>query len=262
MASPSAVPCPEPIPYSNNNSYADIDFTEPPMDVFTAQPKFVDVDSILANQLGPVTNPVTTNAQPELSGSPVLPKVNQSNAAPVGDGSKGADINNSYTLINNAPEIVSAPVVPAVPAVNTPTESFSNFNMPQLPPPMNIDHPMHPPVVHNVNPPPMMHTPPQPMMDNPNIAKFINSRQSEHFQNKEHFSHGKTILDNVVLFIIIVVGVYYLYSVSPYYKPLNVDISKVPLIGSLADANVSDNNKLMIVAGILIAVIVISRLLH
>jgi hypothetical protein len=261
MASPSAVPCPEPIPYSSNNSYADIDFTEPPMDVFTAQPKFVDVDSILADQLGPVTNPVTTNAQPELSGSPVLPKVNQSNAAPVGDGSKGADINNSYTLINNevevapvVPAVSTVPTVPTVPFVNAPSESFSNFNMPQLPPPMNMNYPMHPPIVHNVNPPPMM--------DDPNIAKFINSRNSEHFQNKEHFSHGKTILDNVVLFVIIVVGVYYLYSVSPYYKPLNVDLSKVPLIGSLADTNVSDNNKLMIVAGILIAVIVISRLLQ
>ena len=73
MASPKVESCPEPIAYSSDNSYANIDFTEPPMAVFTAQPKFVEVDSILANQLGPVTNPVTTNAQPELPGSPVLP---------------------------------------------------------------------------------------------------------------------------------------------------------------------------------------------
>jgi hypothetical protein len=238
------------------------------MDVFTAQPKFVDVDSLLAEQLGPVTNPVTTNAQPQLPGFPVLPSVNQSNATPIGDGSKGADINSSYTLINNEPEVApvvpvvpEVPVVPTVPVENKPSESFSNFNMPNLPPPMNINHPMHPPIVHYKNPPPMPYLPSEPMMKNSNIAKFINSKNSEHFDNKEHFNQGKTILDNLVLFIIIVVGVYYLYSISPYYKPLNVDLSKVPLIGSLADSNVSDNNKMMIVAGILIAVIVISRLL-
>jgi hypothetical protein len=37
-------------------------------------------------------------------------------------------------------------------------------------------------------------------------------------------------------------------------------VSQIPLIGSLTDNGVSDNNKLMIVAGILIAVVVIYRL--
>ena len=96
----SAESCPEPMPYSSNNSYmADIDFTEPPMAVFTAQPRFAEVDSILAQQLGPTTNPVTTNEQPELSGSPVLPVVNQSNAMPVSSNVAGADINAPTTLV-------------------------------------------------------------------------------------------------------------------------------------------------------------------
>jgi len=237
MASPSAESCPEPIAYSSNNSYADIDFTEPAMAVFTAQPKFVEVDSILSNQLGPVTNPVTTNAQPELSGSPVLPFVNQSNAAPVVDSAVGADVNYSSTLENNIPSI----------AVNSITTPSVSDNLP----------------VSEVEPSPKV-TPqskPLPVAESfkNNLANFIKSK--EHFKNKEHFNVGKTVLDNVVLFVIIAAGIFYLYSMSPYYHPINIDLSKVPLVGSLTDSNVSDNNKLMIVAGILIAVVVISRLL-
>ena len=228
MASPSAESCPEPIAYSSYNSYADIDFTEPAMAVFTAQPKFVEVDSILSNQLGPVTNPVTTNAQPQLLGSPVLPFVNQSNAAPVVDSAVGADVNYSSTLENNIPSL-------AVNSITTP--------------------------VSELKPTPKVTPKSEPVAESfkNNLAKFIKSK--EHFKNKEHFGHGKTILDNAVLFVIIAVAVFYIYSMSPYYQPIPIDLSKVPLIGSLTDNNVSDNNKLMIVAGILIAVVVISRLL-
>jgi len=226
MASPSAESCPEPIAYSSNNSYADIDFTEPAMAVFTAQPKFVEVDSILSNQLGPVTNPVTTNAQPQLPGSPVLPFVNQSNAAPVVDSAVGADVNYSSTLENNIPSL-------AVNSVSAPSVSDESKPAPKVTPKSEAK-----PVAESFN----------------NLANFIKS--------KEHFGHGKTILDNIVLFVIIAAGVFYLYSMSPYYKPIPIDLSKVPLIGSLTDNSVSDNNKLMIVAGILIAVIVISRLLR
>lgn len=256
MASPSVESCPEPVAYSSDNSYANIDFTEPPMPVFTAQPKFEDIDKILSNQLGPVTNPVTTNAQKELSGFPVLPQnaligpsgvlpvlptssligpsavlpfVSQSNAAPVVDSTVGADITGSSTLVNNIPSLadnsITAPVVSSVLPVATPSteskpkaESFAN-----------------------------------------NLVNFIKSKGN--IKNKEHFGNPKTVFDNIILFFIIVVGMFYLYSISPYYQPMNIDLSNVPLIGSLTDNKVSDNNKLMIVAGILISVIVISRLL-
>jgi hypothetical protein len=226
MASPSVESCPEPIAYSSDNSYANIDFTEPPMAVFTAQPNFVEVDSILANQLGPVTNPVTTNAQPELAGFPVLPFVSQSNAAPVVDSTVGADVTGSSTLVNNIPSLtdnsitapVAAPVAAPSPQLKPKAESFTN-----------------------------------------NIVNFIKSKGN--IKNKEHFGSPKTVFDNIVLFFIIVVGMFYLYSISPYYQPMNIDLSNVPLVGSLTDNKISDNNKLMIVAGILIAVIVISRLL-
>jgi hypothetical protein len=226
MASPSAESCPEPIAYSSNNSYADIDFTEPAMAVFTAQPKFVEVDSILSNQLGPVTNPVTTNAQPQLPGSPVLPFVNQSNAAPVVDSAVGADVNYSSTLENNIPSL-------AVNSISAPSVSDQSKPAPKVTP-QSVAKP---------------------------VAESFNNNLAKYIKSKEHFGHGKTILDNVVLFVIIAVAIFYFYSMSPYYKPIPIDLSKVPLIGSLTDNNVSDNNKLMIVAGILIAIIVISRLL-
>jgi hypothetical protein len=236
MASPSVESCPEPVAYSSDNSYANIDFTEPPMPVFTAQPKFEDIDKILSNQLGPVTNPVTTNAQPQLSGSPVLPFVSQNNAAPVVNSSVGADVTGSSTLVNNNPPLtnnsITAPVV-------------SNAL----------------PVVSNALPvaAPSSQVKPRSESFANNLVNFIKSRGN--VKNKEHFGNPKTIFNNIILLFIIVVAMFYLYSISPYYQPMNIDLSNVPLIGSLTDNNVSDNNKLMIVAGILIAVIVISRLL-
>ena len=234
MASPKVESCPEPIAYSSDNSYANIDFTEPPMAVFTAQPKFVEVDSILANQLGPVTNPVTTNAQPELPGSPVLPFINQSNAAPVVDSTVGADITGSSTLENNIPSLT----------VNSITPLVSN----------NLPAPVPAPVSK-----PSSESKPKAESFANNLVNFIKSKGN--FKSKEHFGNPKTVFDNIVLFFIIAVGIFYLYSISPYYQPSNINLSGVPLIGSLTDTSISDNNKLMIVAGILIAVIVISRLL-
>jgi hypothetical protein len=254
----SAESCPEPMPYSSNNSYmADIDFTEPPMAVFTAQPRFAEVDSILAEQLGPTTNPVTTNEQPELSGSPVLPVVNQSNAMPVSSNVVGADINAPTTLVQEFQSTL------AVNDVNSDVSTSAGLPMPQMEP----------------VPEPTPQSNPAPLGEsfkninkvrsksNTNLAKFISSK--EHFGNKnskkvrviEHFN-TTSVLDNVVLFIVIVSGVFYLYTLSPVYHPLDVSmaVSQIPLLGSLTDSGVSDNNKLMIVAGVLIAVVVIYRL--
>lgn len=259
----SAESCPEPMPYSSNNSYmADIDFTEPPMAVFTAQPRFEQVDSILAQQLGPTTNPVTTNEQPELSGSPVLPVVNQSNAMPVSSNVAGADVNAPTTLIQEFESTL------AVNDVNSDVSTSAGLPMPQMEP----------------IPQPTPQSKPAPLGEsfkninkykakskakskaNINLANFITK---EHFGNKnskkvrviEHFNTN-SVLDNLVLFIVILSGVFYLYTLSPLYHPLDVSmaVSQIPLIGSLTDSGVSDNNKLMIVAGILIAVVVIYRI--
>ena len=53
--------CPEPTPYSYTSDMAPVDFESPSPAVFSAQPTFSPVDSILSNQLGPITNPVTNN---------------------------------------------------------------------------------------------------------------------------------------------------------------------------------------------------------
>ena len=233
---------------------ADIDFTEPPMAVFTAQPKFAEVDSILAQQLGPTTNPVTTNEQPELSGSPVLPVVNQSNAMPVSSNVAGADINAPTTLVQEFQSTL------AVNDVNSDVSTSAGLPMPQMEP---VPEP-----TPQSNPAPLGESfkNTNKLKSKTNLANFISK---EHFGNKsrtkvrtiEHFD-GKNVLDNVVLFIIILAGIFYLYTLSPLYHPLDVSmaVSQIPFIGSLTDSGVSDNNKLMIVAGILIAVVVMYRL--
>lgn len=254
----SAESCPEPMPYSSNNSYmADIDFTEPPMAVFTAQPRFEQVDSILAQQLGPTTNPVTTNEQPELSGSPVLPVVNQSNAMPVSSNVAGADVNAPTTLVQEFESTL------AVNDVNSDVSTSAGLPVPEMEPiPQPTPQSKPAPLGESFR-----NTNKAKSKSNTNLANFISSK--EHFGNKnskkvrviEHFN-SKSVLDNLVLFIVILSGVFYLYTLSPLYHPLDVSmaVSQIPLIGSLTDSGVSDNNKLMIVAGILIAVVVIYRL--
>ena len=264
----SAESCPEPMPYSSNNSYmADIDFTEPPMAVFTAQPRFVEVDSILAQQLGPTTNPVTTNEQPELSGSPVLPVVNQSNAMPASSRVKGADISAPTTLVQEFENTL------AVNDVNSDVSTSTGLPMPQMQPvpqptPQSQPAPLGESFT-NIN---KIKIGPK-NKPNTNLAKFISSKEHfgtttiENFKSKdkkrvvEHFNKN-SFLDNFVLFIVIVTGVFYLYTLSPLYHPLDVSmaVSQIPLLGSLTDSGVSDNNKLMILAGILIAVVVIYRI--
>jgi hypothetical protein len=259
----SAESCPEPMPYSSNNNYmADIDFTEPPMAVFTAQPKFAEVDSILAQQLGPTTNPVTTNEQPELSGSPVLPVVNQSNAMPVSSNVVGADINAPTTLVQEFQSTL------AVNDVNSDVSTSAGLPMPQMesipqPTPQSRPEPLGE-SFKNINKLKVKSK----SNSNTNLANFISSK--EHFGNRsrtkvrtiEHFN-TTSVLDNVVLFIVITAGVFYLYTLSPLYHPLDVSmaVSQIPFVGSLTDSSVSDNNKLMIVAGILIAVVVVFRLI-
>lgn len=277
---------------------ADIDFTEPPMAVFTAQPKFAEVDSILAQQLGPTTNPVTTNEQPELRGSPVLPVVNQSNAMPVSSNVVGADINAPTTLVQefkstlavndiNSDISTSAGLpIPQMEPIPKPTpqskpaplgESFKNIN--KLKPKFNSNLAKYISSKEHFGNKPKFnsnlakfisskeHSIKNKLKSNSNLTKFISSK--EHFGNKntkkvrviEHFN-SSSVLDNLVLFIVILIGVFYLYTLSPLYHPLDVSmaVSQIPFIGSLTDSGVSDNNKLMIVAGILVAVFVMYKL--
>ena len=104
MSSPSSVqPCPEPSPYSTDSySAAEINYSpsdQPALNSVVQNAQFTYVDSLLANQLGPVTNPVTNGQPINYNSSPILPVVNESNASPVLSSNAGSDINNSYTLL-------------------------------------------------------------------------------------------------------------------------------------------------------------------
>jgi len=99
MSSPSSVePCPEPLPYSKNLDFAaDVESSLSPsvLDSVVAKNQFVPVDSILGNQLGPITNPVANTAFPAVS------ELVESKAVPILSSQMGSDVNNSYTLLNN-----------------------------------------------------------------------------------------------------------------------------------------------------------------
>jgi hypothetical protein len=89
------------MPYSDNYStVADVDFVSTPSAIFSTQPTFSSVDSILADQLGPILNPVTSNSNNVVPVTlpPVLAKQNVDNVVPIISASSGADINLSTTL--------------------------------------------------------------------------------------------------------------------------------------------------------------------
>lgn len=250
MSAPPSVSCPEPIPYSDDISgYAEIDFKVAPPAVQTMQPSFVSIDSILSNQLGPVTNPVQSQS---VSGFPSLPEVGSTNnVTPLLSSYSGSEINASMTLSSSVPSNVSVndivsesskPVVqPTVQPVVQPTVPQNFRNVPK-------------PVIRNKE---SFNNIPK-----NNLAKYINNkpRQVEHFKPRqvEHF-HQMTIMDNIILAIVIGAFIYFVYSHKSGDN--NIDVSKVPIVSQLADKNVSSENKIIIVLTIVIACVLINRML-
>jgi len=200
-------PCPEPTPYSANYStVADVDFVSTPSAIFTTQPTFSSVDSILANQLGPITNPVTSNTNNVVPVSipSVLPTQNVNNVVPIVSASMGADINLSSTLnqpnnsnfmpvdnvISNNLSPVNTQLKVPVPTVipPTPIESFtSNVHKPMP----NVQNPM--PSVQN----------PMPTVQNPmpTVEKPIAYIPIESFKNVNNNPQQKFLKDSIRKFM-------------------------------------------------------------
>jgi hypothetical protein len=330
MSSQSSVePCPEPLPFSKNLDFAaDVESSLTPsvLESVVVANQFVPVDSILSNQLGPITNPVTNAAFPAIT------QTMESKASPVLSSYMGADINNSYTLLNNSSatpmgnnSFSTTPVAPL-----SPSESFNGGhvvehlkvspNMQNAPKPMsnatnmsnasnmsnatNMSHAPSDMCTHhmfyklnedqkraccqNSKLKDSMHCKAllspsnSPSHQNQNKQHFNNVNKSlpeyiksntrntrntkEHFGNKrkEHFSltTGSSTFDIVIL--VAVVGVIAYYVITPSNpSQFNIDefASKVPVVSSLVDPNVSDTHKLLIVTAIVIAVIVISNMM-
>jgi len=263
MSAPSNVPCPEPIPYSDNiYGYSDIDFNVAAPVVQSLQPVNVSVDSILANQLGPVTNPVTPSRTSDVSGFPVLPVVGENDAKPLLSSYAGADINLPTTLSNGNASNVSVNdivnVAPPAPVLSTPSvpQEFTNVNRPRATT-----------KAVNVKQPTVMTKEQFNNIQNKNapkkLANFISKRQPEHFTNPrkiEHFYKNKlTIMDNIVIIIIILAFIYY--AVSLKHGELNINLSKVPILSQLTDSNVSTENKVIIVFAVVIAFVLIGRMM-
>jgi hypothetical protein len=259
MSSSSSVqPCPEPSPYSSDSySAAEINYSpsnQPAVNSVVQNAQFTYVDSLLANQLGPVTNPVTNGAVPNYNASPVLPVVGDSDASPVLSSSAGADINNSYTLLqtdnnnhnsNQSAPVVPAPVVPApvvpapvvpapvvpAPVVPAPVVPAPVVPAPVVPAPV-VPAPVVPvatepvaPIQSNIVPPVSVPSEsfnnmnkPKPAQD---LSRFIQNKQPiakrEHFGSpKEHFAitTGSHVADILIICFIIGIAVYYIISPS------------------------------------------------
>jgi hypothetical protein len=263
MSAPSSVPCPEPMPYSDEiYGYSDIDFTVKNHPIYSAQPAFVPIDKILSNQLGPVTNPVLSpsTATYDVKGFPILPEVESSNAKPLLSSYAGAEINLSTTLANNNLNFMSVNDI-----TNTPQPVAQPVAQPTQPVP-NVVQPPSSPLVQkftNIN----KHEENNLPKKNNNISNFIvkeNSKNNsvEHFKGQktvEHFG-GKTVMDNVILFLVIATIIYFMSSI---YKSTesNFDTSKIPIVAQLTDNNVSNENKLIIVVAIVVAFVLIQRML-
>jgi hypothetical protein len=257
MSSPSSVqPCPEPSPYSNESyAAAEINYApsnQPAVNSVVQNTQFTYVDSLLSNQLGPITNPVTNGSVLNYNASPVLPVVDDSNASPVLSSSLGADINNSYTLLQNENNIPVQPTpvrptpVQPTPVQPTPVQPTPVFPVPVAPEPV---FPL-PIVPDQVVPAPVIPGPSTPELvvpvadtqiqsnvvppvgqpsesfnniqrKNPvqNLSKFIQNKQPiarrEHFGSpKEHFAitTGSSVMDTLVLCLIVGMAVYYVIS--------------------------------------------------
>ena len=271
MSAPSSVQCPEPMPYSNEiYGYSDIDFTAKNPPVYSAQPASVQVDSILSNQLGPITNPVLAPSTVTYSvpGFPVLPEVESSSAKPLLSSYSGAEIDASTTLANNnlgfvsVNDVVSPLNTPSVqlftnvskkePAKSVPIEAFNNAPNKIKPEYKNL---------------PKIGPAPKPATKSNNISHFIAKQNNkiEHFKptnvkKVEHFS-SMTIMDNLVLILVIGAIIYYVVSSKFSGGDSSVDFKKIPIVSQLSDDHVSMENKLIIIAAIVIAFILIQRML-
>jgi len=263
MSAPPSVSCPEPIPYSDDISgYAEIDFKVAPPAVQSKQPSFVPIDSILSNQLGPITNPVQSQS---VSGFPSLPEVGSTNdVTPLLSSYSGSEINASMTLSSSVPsnvsvnDIVSESSKPVVQPVVQPT--VQPVVQPTVQP---VPQPAVAQNYTNVPKPIIRNKESFNNMPKNNLAKYINNkpRQVEHFNKPrqvEHF-HQMTLMDNVILAVVI--GAFIYFVVSHKSGDNNLDVSKVPIVSQLADKNVSTENKIIIVLTIVIACVLINRML-
>jgi hypothetical protein len=71
-------------------------------------------------------------------------------------------------------------------------------------------------------------------------------------------------MDNLVLLVAVAASIYYYVSTyhPEYLRSIpNVDFSKIPIISQLNDPNVSNENKIVIVVAVVVAVVLIARML-
>ena len=267
MSSPSVEPCPEPVPYTTTRDayMADIDFPTNDPVVFSSKPSFVDVDSIVANQVGPITNPVTGNI-PVYNMEPVMPNISDSNASPVISSSMGADINSPSTLVSlNTSDFLS---------VNN-IESFKQTQQVIKPLPT-------PPVMNKVNNKPSVesfensapNTNTMKLSTNHNLASFIANNQpkvnnkinnNKNIRVKEHFGKPTNMSSTTIIILLLVIGagvVYYMqHKDTMNFDLAKFDFSKIPILSELNDPNVSKNNKLMIFVGIIFVIFILLQVL-
>jgi len=257
----SNVPCPEPMPFSNESyGYADIDFTTTRPAVFDNKPQGVYIDKILSNQLGDITPP-----NQEVVGSPILPSVTDSNAKPLLSSYAGADISLPTTLsstdVNSVSvnDIVSSNQNQASQPVKSEPVSIKAVPMA----PMNLPVPVPSKTgehFSNNN-------------ESENLAKFIEKNNPigkvENFgpvmgpkndKKVEHFGNVQT-MDNIVIGVVAVAVLYYYVSTyHPQYLS-NMDVSKIPIVSQLNDPNVSNENKIIIVVAVVVGLVLVSRML-
>jgi hypothetical protein len=297
MSSPSSVQsCPEPSAYSNDSfSAAEVDMSAPSTSVMDDKGlayRFSEIDSVLSNQLGAVTNPVVSSVPVEANTAfPVLPTVNESNAIPVLSSNMGADINSSFTLLQNSSSLPTSQLgADIAPSVVAPVSSTALPNLVSFAPTSSITGPVSvapsgpvSPIQSNVVEfAPSAPSAPSESYENvnqnklkpSNISSFIQKTQPEHFNGgkkiKEHFSitTGSSMFDTLILCGLIGVVVYYIISPSHGSSVAGVTqniegvVSKVPVLSQLVDPSVSDSNKLLIVAAVVLAFIFISQLLN
>jgi len=270
----SNVPCPEPMPYSNESyGYAEIDFTIKPHAVFDNKVDLVPVDKVLSNQLGGVTLPPTNfTTLPQVVGFPLLPDVSEGDAKPLLTSYAGSEISLPTTLSSvdlnsvSVNDIVTPQVKPAQPAQPAPPK-------PEPPKPEPIA--IKPVPIAPINPP-VPSKSKQNFSNTENFANFIRGnnpvgrvekfgprldKKVEHFgsKNVEHF--GLKTMDNLVFILVVcAIGYYYVSNYHPEYIN-NMDLSKVPVLSQLQDPNVTTENKVIVVVAIVIGLILITRML-
>ena len=282
MSSPSSVQqCPEPFAYSNDSySAAEVEAVPPSASLETSlmntkvvASRFAEIDAILSNQLGAVTVPgnnvpLSVEQSSSQSAFPVLPSVNESSATPVLSSNMGADINNSFTLLQNPGTLptnqlgtdiaptASVPLTASTALPNlvsfAPTSSLTN-NLVTVAPSAPIAPIQSNEVVPLAPSVPSAPSAPSESFNNvnsTNIAKFIQKNQpgnKEHFNGsskgkKEHFgiTTGSSMTDTLILCVIIGGIIYYI--ITPSHNAglvhgVEDTISKVPVLSQLVDPN-------------------------